>query len=130
MIERDEGKEKTAPEFSASVLIHDKKTSCNYLGDIKLPADSLLKDFTIDSIDDESQILVKVRVDPSDKNGSPQAVIKNHDGKDILYMLKERFDKGMNEKYFSLGAPTQDIHNFGKAVKADFSIRLDFPRLN
>lgn len=127
MKEIDKGKEKGAPEFSALAIIYDKKTGCDYRENISLPVNFLLKDFTIDSTDDKTKLSIKVRVDPSGKNGSPQVIIKNHNGIDVLYMLKERFNKRTNEKYFSLGAPP-----FGasKAVKADFRISFHFPSIS
>jgi hypothetical protein len=130
MVERNEGKEKIAPEFSALALIYDKKTGCNYRENISLPVDSLLRNFTIDSINDETKLSIKVRVDPSGKNGSPQVIIKNNDGKEVLYMLKERFNKKTNEKYFSLGAPPFSTSNKDKAVKADFRISFHFPNIS
>ena len=129
MKEIDKGKEGIIPEFSATAQIYDKIMDCNYRGDISLPVDSLLRDFTIDSIDDETKLSIKVRIDPSGKNGSPQVIIKNYDEIDVLYMLKERFDKE-GEKYFSLGAPPLDISNKHRAVKADFRIFFQSPSIN
>ncbi|MCJ7804981.1 hypothetical protein MUP35_04610 [Patescibacteria group bacterium] len=130
MVETDEGKEKGAPEFSSLAIIYDKKTGRDYRENISLPVDRLLKDFTIDSTDNKTKLSIKVRVDPSGKNGSPQVFIKNHNGLEVRYMLRERFNKRTNEKYFSLGAPPFSIPGKNKAIKADFRISFRFPSIS
>jgi hypothetical protein len=128
MIERNDGKEKIAPEFSAIAQIYDKKRDINYAGKISLPFGfRFLKDFTAKPAEGGAELSFKVRFDSSGKGANPDLIIKNHDGKEIIYMLRERFDKKLGLKYFSLGAPPQDIRNFGKAVKADFRVFLDLP---
>jgi len=135
MLERDDGKEKTTPEFSAIVQIYDKIKDINYMGRINLPVDSRLKDFTINPLNPTEgpklpELPIKVRIDPSGENVKPNVIINNHDGKEVIYMLKERGVKKLGIKCFSLGAPPQDIRNYGKAVKADFSVFLDAPGIN
>ena len=135
MLERDDGKEKTTPEFSAIVQIYDKIKDIHYMGRINLPVDSCLKDFAINPLNPTEgpkfpELPIKVRIDPSGENVKPNVIINNHDGKEVIYMLKERVDKKLGIKCFSLGAPPQDIRNYGKAVKADFSVFLDVADFN
>ena len=124
MIERNEGKERNTPIFTAKATILDKGKGILYTGSITLPVNSQLKDLHVDRPGRSEQLPIKARVDPLSKDVEPNLIIKNHNGKEIIYKLKKRLSKS-GVKYFSLGAPTQDIHNFGKAVKADFSVRLD-----
>jgi len=125
MLEKDLGKERNNPEFSAIAQIYDKVNDIHFTKLIKTSVNSnLLKEFTMDSLENPTRNLtIKVRIDPRGKGIKPNIIINNHDGKEIIYMLKERNKKGL--KYFGLGAPPQDIRNYGKAVKADFKVFLD-----
>ncbi|MCJ7786910.1 hypothetical protein MUP06_01695 [Patescibacteria group bacterium] len=135
MVERDDGKEKAPPEFSAIAQIYDKIKDIHYIGRINLPVDSCLKDFAINALNPVEgpkfpKLPIKVRIDPSGENVKPNVIINNHDGKEVIYMLKERGVKKLGIKCFSLGAPPQDTRNYGKAVKADFSVFLDVPGID